>query len=261
MPAIMGDWPTDEERLFPGRIYPIENSLLCGQNQAYDMCFELLTEQPWVKWDQPFTDLRDWPYYEAQESFAIDDEVGNVRIEHQAADDWLCEQTEPVIAVSWQGSYIGYGYEPRDCNAVEKPHRPDYFMLSLQMPKDVNSGDDNPDEPVWEYLASDYNEVLIGYDLNPDGRPNEPVFQYSVKLPQEAWFKQEQLNQVYWFSVVAVYKARLDEIQYPWGWTNCLHTYGSPAMNVTDSGSVPEPLYNQADEPVDMSFTLFTAPQ
>jgi uncharacterized delta-60 repeat protein len=261
MPAIMGDWPTYDERLFPGRIYPIENSLLCGQNQAYDMCFELLTEQPWVKWDQPFTDLRDWPYYEAQESFAIDDEVGNVLIEHQAADDWLCEQTEPVIAVSWQGSYVGYGYEPRDCNAVEEPRRPDYFMLSLRKPMDVTAGDENPGELVWEYIAYDYDEVLIGYDRNFDGTPNEPVFRYSVKLPQEAWFQQEKLNQVYLFSVVAVYKARLDEIEYPWGWINCLHTYGSPALNVTDSDSVPEPLYNQADEPVDMSFTLFTAPQ
>ena len=261
MPAIMGDWPTDEERLFPGRIYPIENSLLCGQNQAYDMCFELLTEQPWVKWDQPFTDLRDWPYYEAQESFAIDDEVGNVRIEHQVADDWLCEQTDPVIAISWQGSYIGYGYETCDCTAVEKPRRPDYFILSLRKPINVTAGDENPGESVWEYIAYDYDEVLIGYDLNSDGRPNEPVFRYSVKLPQEAWFQQEQLNQVYWFSVVAVYKARLDEIEYPWGWTNCLHTYGSPALNVTDSDSVPEPLYTQTNESVDMSFTLFTAPQ
>jgi len=68
MPAIMGDWPTYDERLFPGRIYPIENSLQCGWNQAYDMCFELLTEHPWGKWDQPFMGLRDWSYSEDQVS-------------------------------------------------------------------------------------------------------------------------------------------------------------------------------------------------
>jgi uncharacterized delta-60 repeat protein len=257
MPAIMGEWPTDEERLFPGRIYPIENPLLCGRNQPYDMCFELLSEQPWVKWDQPFKGLRDCPSSEDCQSFAVEDEPGNLQIEQMAAEDWRCKQTEPVIAISWQGSYIGYGYEACDCNEVEQPSRPDYFMLSMRKPADNG----NPGELVWEYLAYNYDEALIGYDLNSDGPTNEPVFRYSVKLPQEAWFQQEQLNQVYWFSVVAVYKARLDEIEYPWGWTNCLHTYGSPALSVTDSGSVPESLYNQTDEPVDMSFTLFTAPQ
>jgi uncharacterized delta-60 repeat protein len=260
MPAIMGDWPTYDERLFPGRIYPIENSLLCGRNQAYDLCFELLTEQPWVKWDQPFTSLRDWPDSEDQESFAIDDQVGNLQIEHRVADDWLCERTDPVIAISWQGSYIGYGYEPSKCDEIEEPHRPDYFILSLRMPTSVPSNDGNPNELVWEYLAYDYDEILAGYDRNPEGEPNEPVIRYSVRLPEEAWFQQEHLDQVYWFSVVAVYRARLDEIQHPWGWTNRPHAFGGTAISVTRDSSVPEPIYDQAVEPVDMSFTLFTAP-
>jgi len=260
MPAIMGDWPTYDERLFPGRIYPIENSLMCGQNHGYDMCFELLTEPFCVKWDQPFTSLRDWPYCEDNESFAIEDEVGNVQIEHQVADDWLCERKDPVIAISWHGSYIGYGYEACDCNEVEGPRRPDYFMLSLRIPSNVPAEDGNPGELVWEYLAYDYDEVLVGYDRNPEGEPNEPVFRYSVRLPEEAWFHQEHLDQTYWFSLVAVYKARLDEIQYPWGWTNHPHTFSSTALSVTDDGFVPKSLYNQTDEPIDMSFTLFTTP-
>jgi uncharacterized delta-60 repeat protein len=257
MPAIMGDWPTGEERLFPGRIYPIENSLLCGRNQAYDMCFELLSEQPWVKWDQPFTPLRDYPNCEDQQSFAVEDELGNLQIERVATDDWLCEQIEPVIAVSWQGSYVGYGYEASDCNEVEQPRRPDYFTLSMRKPADNG----NPGEVVWDYLARDYDEVLVGFDRNPESGPNEPVFRYSVKLPDEAWFRQEHLNEVYWFSVAAVYKARPDEIRYPWGWTSCSHTFGGTALSAADDGSVPEPLYDQTGEPLDMSFTLFTAPQ
>jgi uncharacterized delta-60 repeat protein len=257
MSAIIGDWPTYDERLFPGRIYPIENSLLCGQNQGYDMCFELLTEQPWIKWDQPFMDLRDWPDSEDEESFAIEDEEGNLQIERRITDDWLCERMDPVIAVSWHGSYIGYKYEACDCNEIEQPSRPDYFMLSLRIPSNVPAGDGNPGELVWEYLAYDYDEVLVGYDRNPESEPNEPVFCYSVRLPVEAWFHQEHIDQTYWFSVVAVYKARLDEIQYPWGWTSCSHTFSSTALSVTDDSSVPEPLYDQKNEPVDMSFTLF----
>jgi len=261
MPAIMGEWPTYDERLFPGRIYPIENSLLCGWNQAYDMCFELLTEHPWGKWDQSFMGLRDWPYSEDQVSFAIDDEVGNIQVERRVADDWLCERIDPVVAISWQGSYIGYGYEAYNCDQVEEPRRPDYFILSLRMPTNVSAQDGNPGELVWEYLAYDYDEVLVGYDRNPEGQPNESVFRYSVRLPEDAWFRQENLGQTYWFSVVAVYRARLDEIQHPWGWTNRPHMFGSTAISITRDGSVPEPVYDQAGEPVDMSFTLSTVPQ
>ena len=260
MPAILGDWPTYEERLFPGRIYPVENSLLCGQNRGYDMCFELLTEQPWIKWDQPFTNLRDRPNSEDNESFAIEDEDGNLQIEHRVADDWLCERINPVIAISWHGSYIGYGYEPCGCNNIEEPHRPDYFVLSVRLPMSVPDGDEIPGELVWEYPAFDYDEVLVGCNNNPEGGPNEPVFLYSVKLPQEAWFQQEHIDQTYWCSIVAVYKAGLDEIQYPWGWTSYPHTFGGTALDYTDGNSFPEPLYDQTGEPVDMSFTLFTEP-
>jgi len=260
MPAIMGDWPTYDERLFPGRIYPIENSLLSGQNQGYDMCFEILTEQPWIKWDQAFTTLRDWPDCEDQQSYAIENQDGNLQVQYQVADDWLCERIDPVFAVGWQGSYIGYEYEPAEYDELKEPLRPDYFMLSLRTPSNVSAGDENPGELVWEYLAYDYDEVLVGYDRNPEGRPNESVFSYSVRLPEEAWFHQVNLDQKYLFSVVAVYKARLDEIQYPWGWTNCPNTFGATAISVTGDGSSPETLYDQTGGPVDMSFTLFTLP-
>ena len=122
------------------------------------------------------------------------------------------------------------------------------------------AGDGNPGELVWEYPAYDYDEVLVGYDQNPEGQPNEPVFSYSVRLPEEAWFRQEYLDQKYWFSVVAVYKAQLDEIQYPWGWTNCPYTFGGAALSITEDDSVPEPIYDQTGESMDMSFTLFTSP-
>jgi hypothetical protein len=124
----------------------------------------------------------------------------------------------------------------------------------------VPDGDEIPGELVWEYPAFDYDEVLVGCNNNPEGGPNEPVFLYSVKLPQEAWFQQEHLDQTYWCSIVAVYKAGLDEIQYPWGWTSYPHTFGGTALDYTDGNSFPEPLYDQTGEPVDMSFTLFTEP-
>jgi len=265
MPAIMSEWPTYDERLFPGRITPIENSLMCGLNQAYDLCFELLTEQPWVKLGQHFTGIREWPGYGDDKSMALEQDQGELFISRQVADDWPCERQDPVTAIVWNGSYIGYGYEACKCEQLPEPRKPDYFLLFIRAnaPGADAERENYPSEKIWEYVAYDYDEVLVGYDRNPEGEPNEPVFRYSVRLPKEAWFQQEHLDQVYWFSVVAVYRARSDEIEYPWGWTNRLHTFGSTTLSLsfTDEGLVREPLYAQTGELVDMSFTLFTVPE
>jgi hypothetical protein len=264
-PAILGDWPTSDERLFPGRIYPIENSLLCGQNRAYDLCFELLTEQPWVKWDQPFTGIREWQSYSDNKSSAIEQDGGELLMSRGVADDWLCERQDPVTAIVWNGSYIGYGYEACKCNDIPEPRKPDYFLLSIW---DNAIGEDSelnnyPGEKIWEYVTYDYEEVLVGYDRNPDNVPNEPVFRYSVRLPEDAWFRQEAPENIYWFSVIAVYRESVEEIPYEWGWTNHSHSFGNQAMSLDyETYTIPqwEPLLETTDQPVDMSFEFFTAP-
>ena len=266
MPAIMGEWPTYEERLFPGTLTPIENSLLCGQNQAYDLCFELLTEQPWAKWDQPFTGIREWPNYADDMSMALEPDEGELLISRQVADDWFSERPDPVTAIAWNGSYIGYGYEACKCEEVPEPHKPDYFLLSIwSNASGIDADCDNyPDEKIWEFVTHNYDEVLVGYDRNPQGEPNEAVFRYSVKLPEEAWFRQEAPENTYWLSVVAVFREPSDEIPYSWGWTNHSHTFGSPAMARDDSMSMIlqwQPLPDSTACPVDMSFTLFTIPE
>lgn len=255
MPAIMGEWPTSDERLFPGRITPIETSALCGQSRSYDLCFELLTENPWVKWDQPFTGIRDWPNYEDIESHGIsirqEESIGPV-----AADDWPCERDTPVIAAAWWGSYVGYGYEPCRCDAQQWPPSPDYFLLQMR-----TDHSELPGDVIWEYRAYDYNEVLVGYDRHPEGEPNEPVFRYSVHLPEDSWFRQSAADGRYWFSVTAVHTDPLPMILHPWGWANHPHTFGSGA-SFTDHRADPrpewQPLRDSDEQPADMSFTLFT---
>ena len=261
-PAIRGEWPTPEERLFPGRIYPIESDVLCGRLQPYDLCFELLTENPWVKWDLPFGGIRQWPGYVDLPSQGVsirDDENFSSLI----TDDWVCERCDPVVAVAWWGSYIGSGYEPCACEQNLPLPRPDYFLLSIRA--DAPATDEvpygSPGEVVWQYRAYEYDEVLVGYDRHPEGEPNEPVFRYCVRLPDDNWFRQEAAGGLYWFSVAAVYTDPLPQIAYPWGWTNHRHTFGSPAL-VADGDSLAwRELLDEESWPVDMSFTLFTAPQ
>ncbi len=251
MPAIMGDWPTPEmPDLFPGRIYPVTSSLLCGTEQAYDMAFELLTEPGSVASNRPFEDLRTWPHAEDSPSYGVDNGMGVV-MGSEVYDDWQSATTDPIVALAWYGSYPGHGYEACECNNPSGPRTPDFFDLNLRAstsgdPAVLGSG-------VWQYRAAAFDEVLVGFDRHPQGDPNEAVFRYTVFLPEDAWFQPSDANAIYWLNVVAVYRDQmLEAIAQPWGWTNRSHAFGSPAQS-TASGLDPSP--------VDMAFTLYTPSQ
>ncbi len=126
----------------------------------------------------------------------------------------------------------------------------------------------HPNSIIWEYHAYDYAEVLVGYDKYP--HPNdppvdpgrEPVFRYSVRIPQGDWFYQDEPNNVFWFGVVAVYE---NDPNYEWGWTNHKHVYNDDAVEGYPDWFGPEedsmwywaPLYDQTGMSEDMSFILF----
>ncbi len=253
--VLYDEGPDAQPSLFSGLFSPVFRASPCDGDEGYDLCFELLTDEPWVKWDQPFTGIRDWPHYEDVESQGIsirqEENIGRV-----VADDWLCERDTPVIAAAWWGSYIGYGYEACACEDSREPPRPDYFLLRMW-----TDHAEVPGEVIWEYRAYDYDEVLVGYGRHPEGEPNEPVFRYSVRLPEDSWFRQSGADGAYWFSVTAVYTDPLPMILHPWGWTSHRHVFGSPAL-IAD-GDPPSQWREPHSSlwPADMSFTLFTVPQ
>ena len=108
-----------------------------------------------------------------------------------------------------------------------------------------------------------YDEVMVGFDKNPEGEPNEPVFRVTVRLPEERWFWQEKADQRYWLSAVAVYKDPVERITYPWGWTDRPHDAGAIATS-SQYDPAEEPrwriLRDPLDRGVDMAFTLYTRP-
>jgi hypothetical protein len=194
---------------------------------------------------RPWDELR-YPNRHPQERKSIDlafeitseTDKEQLQIRRLVADDWLCTRITPVTAVVWWGSYIGYRYEACQCQQMTPPAKPDYFLLSIwtDVPPFLSPTEDtgadvgysHPGEKLWEYKAYDYDEVLVGYDKQPEISPfdisfpsaaREPVFRYSVRLPQKEWFCQKDVNSVYWLSIVAVYK-NPQEARYPWGWTN-----------------------------------------
>jgi subtilisin-like proprotein convertase family protein len=236
-------------------------------SQSFDLAFELDTDPNYIKWEQAYTGVRHWPHYEDESSVAVEDNDSLVTVIRQVADDWLCETNSPVTAVAWWGSYIGYEYQP--CQGPPNaPPRPAYFLLTIW--DDVPAGADpchpfsHPNEVLWHYKAQEYDEVLVGYDKHPElsaEPPREPVFRYSVRLPPQARFVQEQPGTVYWLGIVAVYAETIPTI--PWGWTNHKHTYNDNAVSgVFDppGGWFWDELFDQTDQSEDMSFVLFTDP-
>jgi len=92
--------------LDPGDIAPIQDDTF-GPMESYDVAFELDTDPNYVKWEQPFTGIREWPHYEDANSWAIEDSAtGEISIMQMVADDWPCDSNTPINALVWWGSYI-----------------------------------------------------------------------------------------------------------------------------------------------------------
>jgi hypothetical protein len=131
----------------------------------------------------------------------------------------------------------------------------------------------HPGRKVWEYKAYDYDEVLVGYDQplpaatgnNDDGGFFEPVFRYSIRLPEEDWFCQPDVNSIYWLSIMAVWKWNGEYPPYFWGWTNHKHVFGDDGVQGWPEEDPGEWHWEElidwwTEESVDLSFMLFTEP-
>ncbi|MHC4499356.1 MAG: DUF7901 domain-containing protein, partial [Planctomycetota bacterium] len=246
------------------RMWPIKDPIW---GESFDLSFELDTDPNYIKWEQPFTGIRHWPHYEDEESMATEDAAGNVDILRLVADDWRCDANTPITAAVWWGSYIGYQHEACTGPPTVVPVKPDYFLLNIWTDVPAIAGFySHPNDIIWEYRAYDYDEVCVGYDKHPEfipGPAREPVFRYSVRIPEPEQFCQEEPNTVYWFSVVAVYLSS-SEVMFPWGWTNHEHFYNDDAVEGWFDSVIGiwiwTELFDQTGESEDMSFILFTDP-
>ncbi len=195
-------------------------------------------------------------------------------IDKLVADDWFCERRTPVTAIAWFGSYLGYIYET-PCTALVQspPVPPDHFIIAIY--RDVPADDPNneydfshPGRKLWEYVSYDYDEVLVGYDKHPEdiAGPREPVYRYSVRLPEDQWFKQREVEGVYWISIAAVYNSNVTLNHQGWGWTIHEYVFGDNAVqgywlepDLQDEW-IWEEIFDQTGLSADMSFILYTDP-
>jgi hypothetical protein len=206
------------------------------------------------------------------------DQTTSLTVQSQVADDWMCKSRNPITAAVWWGSYLGYNYQSCSCQTQKSPKQPYYFWLSIwtDVPATPSTNGatsySRPGRLVWQYNAYDYDEVLVGFDKHPEGATavlvlgHEPVYRYSVSIPKKNWFYQPGANQIYWFSVVAVYQD--SQIPYKWGWTNHAHAFNDDAVTTIAPYSAPyagaglvwTELYDQTNASEDMSFMLYTDP-
>jgi len=251
------------------QVSPLESNKFCTYGESYDLAFELDTDPEFIKWEQPFTGIRDWSEYKDEESMII---VSDGQLVHRSimADDWMCQRRTPVSSIVWWGSYLGYNYAP--CNrqfCTQSPDGPDYFLIKIWTDVAVDDpanqlGFSYPGNEIWQYKAMSYDEVLVGYDQSVDpfgGIPDEPVFRYSVKLPEDKWFCQREVDGIYWISIQAVYVDR--DPEYAWGWTNHPYVFQDIAIRGYPGSSPADPdeWYWDIGAETDMSFMLFTDPQ
>jgi hypothetical protein len=251
-----GEWIPDV--LF--QFWPMKDPIT---GESVDAAFELDTDPNYIKWEQPYTGIRNWSHYEDMLSMAYDDGVKLTKV-RQAADDWQCKRRTPVTSIVWWGSYLGYNYQP--CVSTPTPPlpiKPDYFMINIWTDVPAGATPSHPGTVIWGYKAYNYDEVMVGYDKNPVGLPppREAVFRYSVRLPESNWFKQRKVNQIYWVSIMAVYNPA-NPLPYQWGWTNHRHFFNDDAVSGHWSGPtwVWDEIFDETGVSADLSFMLFTDP-
>lgn len=131
--AVTFSFRTDELRqgmaVDAAVVQPMTNSLVCEWLDPYDMAFELNTDPDYIKWEQPFTGLRNWKHYEDEESLAgsgpmaldkwvqdpdttstgldvdITRDIPVTWAAQIAADDFECTTTGPITGIRLWGSW------------------------------------------------------------------------------------------------------------------------------------------------------------
>jgi hypothetical protein len=199
---------------------------LYGQyERQVDMAFYLTTEGPesGLKWRQ-CPDMQTGQDFWSQQGM----------LASEFADDFPCENGEPIMGLVWWGSYPGpYGSEYRVRNFI--------IRFYEDVPAGVDRTYSHPGELLYEKPVLDFTEQYLF--TTPDG---EDVYQYQGWLPEP--FPQER-GKIYWLSIVAVL-----DLPGVWGWHESSQHWNDAAVGRCSRNWYP--LMPVTGATVDMSFIL-----
>jgi len=236
--AVTAEFRRDDIRsgfaLDPATAQPIANSLLCQRLDAYDLAFELGTATNYIQWEQSFTGLRDWPYYEDEQAMGVagpgvaakwiqqpDVTSAGVDVDFTkdlpptwpatiCADDFECTQTGPITGITlWASWYRDVLSSGSAANAT--------FTLSIRqdIPADRSpTGYSMPGQVLWrktfqkgEFTVEPVQTCSEGYyspanvTFEPDTRAM--LYKYTFKIDSKDAFVQTGTARnpiVYWLT-------------------------------------------------------------
>lgn len=213
---------------FPGMIFEIGDPIFYPPplDLEADMAFQVTSPagpgEEFIKWEQPPIPVGPGgPFFNGW------DEMSRYFNAPVIADDWVCQNEDPITDIHWWGSFIEW-------DGMQPPAQlPDAFHFGIWT--DVPAGADepfsHPGQLVWEYTTSDYTLDWVGWDIYPTipGVPTplvpDSMFYFTVLLPEEHWFFQPPGENIYWLSISAVY----DNLSglHPFGWKTRPHEAGT----------------------------------
>ena len=174
-----------------------------------------LEEKP-IKWEQPPTP------YTGENIYYGWNEMSQHEGDMIVADDWVCENTDPITRVTWWGSYIGL-------QGAVPEKTPDSFHLSIwtDIPAGIDAPFSHPGTCIWATnIPADGLGQFVGWDFDPIRQTYEACFRYEAELPQPFW--QEQPRAILWLSIAAHYNDG-NPGPNPWGWKTRLRDPSSTA--------------------------------
>ena len=151
----------------------------------------------------------------------------------RSADDFYCEDGDPIIAIEWWGDYWNPG----------EPPYADYFVIRFYS--------DVPGPPYSRPGDLRYEEECLVYAEDPDGGGYHYVQELAVPFEQEA-------GEIYWISIQAVH---LFFAGGQWGWFECLADdyWNDEAVLVFPELGIPEwsPMTLVTGEYHELAFVLY----
>lgn len=137
------------------------------------------------------------------------------------ADDWMCNDPNPIIAVRWWGSYLNPQYEP-----TAQRYLP--FEMSIHV-GDTEPPPSSTPGPLDKLFMVSAQEHWYGADANGIN-----VYEYNVYI--EPYY--QTMDQVYWLDI-ELDVGSLGWPYYTWGWHNTYQPWGDKTCFSTVSHDGP----------------------
>jgi len=246
-------------------ILPVTQPDACGQKSKYDMAFALDTDPIWIKWEQPFTGLGDWPHYEDEPSTARGAQASSIAIKWQqqpdmsskgldvdatvdvpktwlaeiVADDYQCDISGPVTQIEIWGSYYADVLPGKDASNVE-------FTLSIREDVPAKGGNtySMPGKILWtktfkkgQFTVQRSTSEKQGFSSPCNTKyilnSHDQAFKYTFAIDRAQAFIQkgtEKKPVVYWLSVQALLIPAQGTISTRFGWKTSASTWNDDAV-------------------------------